>query len=198
MLTNLKLYSKKTLLVSASLLLIIACESETTRDIEPSSPTTNSQSSTNSGDTTNNNDTISDTENEENTVNDDTNFSSDALELLELVNQERVSRQLQPLTLNFELVDSATKHSIDMKDNIGGLNHSGSDGSSFSERSQRANYKGFARAENIARGQRTPLEVHTAWMNSTTGHRENILLPDITEMGIGRSGNFWTQVFGRN
>jgi hypothetical protein len=42
---------------------------------------------------------------------------------------------------------------------------------------------GWSRAgENVAMGQPTPLEMHTAWMNST-GHRANIL-GDFTDIGI--------------
>lgn len=129
---------------------------------------------------------------------DTSNFSAEAIVLLELVNQERVSRNLNPLILSSALSNAATNHSIDMETNIGSLNHTGSDGSSFIERSERSNYSGFSRAENIARGHITPEQVHEAWMNSA-GHRSNILLSDITDMGIGKSqNNFWTQVFGRN
>ncbi|CAG8703899.1 42489_t:CDS:1, partial [Gigaspora margarita] len=34
------------------------------------------------------------------------------------------------------------------------------------------------------------------WMNSQ-GHRENILNPNYKHFGIGRTGNYWTQLFGR-
>ena len=50
--------------------------------------------------------------------------------------------------------------------------------------------------ENIARGQRTPLEVMDAWMNSA-GHRANILNASFTQIGVGyvSDGNYWTQMF---
>jgi len=84
-----------------------------------------------------------------------------------------------------------------MKDNLRDLNHTGSDKSSFSQRIKREKYAGSPRAENIAAGYRTPQAVHNGWMTSD-GHRGNILLPDVTEMGLGRDGNYWTQVFGKN
>lgn len=50
--------------------------------------------------------------------------------------------------------------------------------------------------ENIAMGQRTPEEVVNAWMNSS-GHRQNILNPNFTHIGVGyvENGNYWTQMF---
>jgi len=122
---------------------------------------------------------------------------ADAQKVLELVNEERTSRGLKPLKLNDALNAAAFKHSKDMKDNIGDLDHTGSDESSFDQRIKREQYAGFARAENIALGQRTAQQVHNAWMSSP-GHKGNILLADVTEMGLGRDGNYWTQVFGRN
>ncbi|WP_296649299.1 CAP domain-containing protein [Romboutsia sp. 13368] len=48
-------------------------------------------------------------------------------------------------------------------------------------------------------GQRTPKEVVNAWMNSK-GHRENILNPNFTTLGVGiaKDSNgsiYWTQMF---
>lgn len=122
-------------------------------------------------------------------------ISTDAHQILRLVNVSRSEVGLNSLTLNEALNKAAFKHSIDMK-NQGKLSHTGSDGSSFSERAKRENYKGFPRGENVASGYRTAKDVHEAWMNSK-GHRENILARGITEMGIGLSENFWTQIFGQ-
>lgn len=44
-------------------------------------------------------------------------------------------------------------------------------------------YSGRCYAENIAKGQKNPLEVFSDWMNSP-GHRANILKPDYRDMGI--------------
>ena len=50
--------------------------------------------------------------------------------------------------------------------------------------------------ENIAMGQTTPEQVVQAWMDSQ-GHRENIMNPSFTQIGVGyvASGNYWTQMF---
>ena len=51
-------------------------------------------------------------------------------------------------------------------------------------------------AENIAYGYKTPQAVVDGWMNSS-GHRENILNPTFTKIGVGyvSDGNYWTQLF---
>ena len=51
-------------------------------------------------------------------------------------------------------------------------------------------------AENIAMGQRSAEEVVKGWMESP-GHRQNILTPGFTHIGIGydKNGNYWTQQF---
>ncbi len=52
--------------------------------------------------------------------------------------------------------------------------------------------------ENIAMGQTTPVDVMTAWMNSS-GHRANIMNPGFTHLGVGcRYGTgalYWVQDF---
>lgn len=115
--------------------------------------------------------------------------------VLFLVNDSRTALGLKPLVLNDELNDAAYYHSLDMSQN-NYFDHIGLNGSRFSERTEDAGYQGQPRGENIASGQRSPQAVHDAWMNSQ-GHRENILREDITEMGLGREGNIWTQIFGR-
>lgn len=115
--------------------------------------------------------------------------------VLVLVNNSRVALGLNPLTLNDALNDAAYDHSADMLENDY-FDHTGLDGSRFWDRTEAAGYQGQPRGENIAIGQRTPEAVHNGWMNSD-GHRANILTEDITEMGLGRAGNVWTQIFGR-
>lgn len=115
--------------------------------------------------------------------------------VLALVNDSRIALGLNPLTLNDALNDAAYNHSADMLENDY-FDHTGLDGSRFWDRAETAGYQGQPRGENIASGQRSPEAVHDAWMNSD-GHRANILTEDITEMGLGRAGNIWTQIFGR-
>ena len=49
--------------------------------------------------------------------------------------------------------------------------------------------------ENIARYQKTPEEVMDDWMHSPA-HRENIMHPRYTEIGIGIYKDHWVQHFG--
>jgi uncharacterized protein YkwD len=51
--------------------------------------------------------------------------------------------------------------------------------------------------ENIAKGQKTPQAVVTAWMNSDS-HRANILNKNFTKLGVGYangSSPYWVQIF---
>jgi hypothetical protein len=74
-------------------------------------------------------------------------------------------------------------------------------GKKVSDRAQDAGYKYFLVEENIAYNQKDAAAVVTAWMNSPH-HRENLLNPDITQIGIGIALNakgepYYTQDFGR-
>lgn len=133
---------------------------------------------------------------DENTANtiEEKNSLTDAEGLLKLVNASRADEGLSSLTLNNALNTAAFDHSIDMETNDY-FSHTGLDGSSFSERTKEAGYTGSPRGENIALGQKTIEAVHNSWMTSD-GHRANILSESITEMGLGRTGNYWTQIFG--
>lgn len=51
--------------------------------------------------------------------------------------------------------------------------------------------------ENIAKGQRSPQEVMTAWMNSP-GHRANILQMNFTKIGVSYYNGHWVQEFIAN
>ena len=119
---------------------------------------------------------------------------TEAENLLILVNASRAEEGLKALTLNNALTISALAHSIDMDTNDY-FSHEGKNGSSFSERTVDGGYTGSPAGENIALGQRDAESVHASWMNSE-GHRRNILNTSITEMGLGRSSNYWTQIFG--
>ncbi|KAM3096790.1 CAP domain-containing protein [Phormidesmis sp. 146-35] len=64
------------------------------------------------------------------------------------------------------------------------------------ERVRKAGYNWSGVAENIAKGQQTPEQVMSSWMNSP-GHRANLLAPQYQHLGVGYANRFWTQVFGR-
>ena len=95
---------------------------------------------------------------------------------------------------------AAQAHAEDMAIN-NFFSHTGSDGSSFSQRVGRTDYQGFPMGENIAAGQQSPSGVVSSWIDSD-GHCRNLMNPDATRIGIGFAvggpyGTLWVQVFGR-
>ncbi|EEY56883.1 SCP-like extracellular protein [Phytophthora infestans T30-4] len=120
--------------------------------------------------------------------------------MLARVNQERAAHGLPALCTNKKLQDAAQRHSNDQAaSNF--MGHTGTDGTSVSERITRANYDWSAVAENVAAGQADVDSVMENWMNSP-GHRENIL-GDYTMLGCAYAHHadttyqhYWTQDFG--
>jgi uncharacterized protein YkwD len=112
-----------------------------------------------------------------------------------LINQERSTRGLRSLSANARLEAAARTHAQDMVSN-NYFSHDGPNGSSFSQRARAAGYT-CAAAENIAFGQTSEAELMTEWMNSS-GHRRNILLSDARDYGLGRVGNMWVLMLGRD
>lgn len=125
---------------------------------------------------------------------------NDALQLLQLVNQARNQNGAPPLSYNTKLTLAAGKHSQDMAAR-NYFSHTAPqpapNGAAMSERATNAGYQWSQIAENIASGQTTVQAVFNSWMNSP-GHKANILNPAYAEMGIGRAGNLWTQMFGKS
>ncbi|MGL5065936.1 MAG: CAP domain-containing protein [Microcoleus sp.] len=124
--------------------------------------------------------------------------------VLELTNIERGKLGLSPLVLNTQLLNAAQNHTQNMalQDFF---SHDGKDGSTMSTRITASGYQFSRAAENIGAGSSTPEQVVTGWMNSS-GHRANILNPNLKEIGIGyyflgndtgsvNWNHYWTQVF---
>jgi uncharacterized protein YkwD len=131
-----------------------------------------------------------------------------------LVNRERVTHGLQPLSVNGKLNRAAQGHSEDMvaEDYF---SHYGPSGDSPASRMRAAGYIyssniGYEVGENIAWGTlglSTPQSIVDAWMRSP-GHRANILDPHYRETGMGvvaalprsdgagQPGAMYTQDFG--
>jgi uncharacterized protein YkwD len=126
-------------------------------------------------------------------------------EVLRLTNEFRAQNGLAPLTLNGELNAAAQQYSRTMaQDDF--FSHTGKDGSQPWDRAGAIGYEARAMGENIAAGQTTPQEVVQGWINSP-GHRENLLNPNYTELGVGyfhmqndtgkvNYRHYWTQLFG--
>ena len=130
-----------------------------------------------------------------------TPLSDPELRVLELVNIERARYSLNPLRWCAHLGAAAREHSEDMAAH-NDLFHNGSDGSTPWDRMERIGIRfSGTRAENVAAGQQTPEAVVASWMNSE-GHRQNILNPGLTYLGVGLVQTttgwrfFWTQKFG--
>ena len=98
-----------------------------------------------------------------------------------------------PDTWNNVLENVALLHSTDMSTN-NYFSHTGRDGSSPGDRITQAGYNWRAYGENIAKGYTSEQAVMTGWLQSE-GHCKNIMSSKVKEMGVGRDGNYWTQVF---
>ncbi|GAA2633335.1 CAP domain-containing protein [Streptomyces vastus] len=116
--------------------------------------------------------------------------------MLVLVNAERDKAGCAPLVENAKLTKAAQGHSQDMADHKN-MSHTGSDGSSMSDRLARVGYSFRSAGENVAAGYGTPESVMAGWMSSS-GHKANILNCGFKELGVGlaQPGNYWTQDFG--
>jgi uncharacterized YkwD family protein len=121
------------------------------------------------------------------------NPSQFAQQVVNLVNQERSKAGLQPLTMNNSLANVAMAKAQDMINNNYFSHQSPTYGSPFDMmRSFGITYR--SAGENIAKGQRSPSEVMTQWMNSP-GHRANILNTSFTQIGVAYYNGAWVQEF---
>lgn len=118
-------------------------------------------------------------------------------ELLSLVNAEREQVGADPLVMNEQLNQAARREAIDIARQRR-LSHVGSDGSTVRTRIEDTGYLWSAIGENIAMGQTSPEAVMAAWMRSE-GHRQNILNPEFSELGLANveaeGYKYWVQVF---
>lgn len=130
-------------------------------------------------------------------------FNATATSLLSAVNEARRSGAncsadyyppVSSLSLEPRLVRTAQLHTADMVSKAY-FSHTGSDGSSVSQRVSRQGYEWRAVGENIAYGQRSVEQVVEAWMNSPS-HCRAIMDSEFTELGAARVEDHWTLVFG--
>jgi uncharacterized protein YkwD len=106
-----------------------------------------------------------------------------------LINDERASYGLQPVSPNADLRQAALSHSNEMVDE-GYFEHTSPAGLTFIDRIDATGYMTGARrwvvGENLVWGTgplSTPQSLVTSWMNSPP-HRENLLRPAFREIGI--------------
>jgi len=106
--------------------------------------------------------------------------SSEADQIISLVNEQRVASGCPALTLDGSMTAFAQSQS-DWMANGGGLVHSRLGEPIF--------------AENLSQGYTVPQEIVDAWLDSSA-HKENIFNCSYTETGAAITGDFAVQVFG--
>ncbi len=124
-------------------------------------------------------------------------------EVIQLTNQFRQDNGLNALSFDPQLATAAQTHSQNMAIEDF-FSHTGINGSNIGDRVDATGYDFFTTGENIAAGYSAPEDVVEGWINSD-GHRENLLNPDFTEIGVGyfflendigniNYNHYWTQV----
>lgn len=114
-------------------------------------------------------------------------------QIVTLVNKERATAGLSPVSALESLNKVAAAKATDMRTNNYFSHTSPTYGSPFDMMATfGVTYR--AAGENIAMGQRTPQEVMTALANSE-GHRANILSANFNYIGVGFDNNYWVQEF---
>lgn len=106
--------------------------------------------------------------------------------VLDLINQERQDQGLPAYTTDSRLRSAALVHATDMACHDF-FSHTGSDGSSASDRVSAQGYSWSTVGENIYAGSGSygsPSSAFEGWMDSP-GHRANILSTNFTQIGVG-------------
>lgn len=122
-------------------------------------------------------------------------------EILHLVNIERGRAGLSPVTHDQTLEDLAIQYTCEMI-HYDFFDHTNPvTGTQLPDRAEDFGYDYLVIGENLAAGQTSPAQVMAEWMDSDR-HRDNILEPDFTELGVGvrtggAYGTYWVQEFGR-
>jgi uncharacterized protein YkwD len=123
-------------------------------------------------------------------------------QMQDLVNKaRRENGNLPPVRIDQALSAASLAHSVWMNQRNWGnqwppLSHRQEPGSPSETFGQRAAIAGTtAASENVALNGGDAAAVMARWMSSD-GHRRNILNPNVTRMGIGKAGSYWTQMFG--
>jgi len=98
------------------------------------------------------------------------------------------------LAWNDQLASAAYNHSVEMATN-NYFSHTDLKGLSAGDRITAAGYIWSSYGENIALGYTTEQAVMDGWLGSE-GHCKNIMGKDFKDVGVGRSGNYWTMDLG--
>lgn len=122
--------------------------------------------------------------------------------LVDLTNEARVSSSLSPLTINEDLTLAAQLKASDMASK-GYFSHNSPEGTTPWYWIGVSGYKFIYAGENLAVDFSYSKDVNDAWLASTS-HRDNILSPNFTEIGIaiaegefeGKETTYVVQMFG--
>jgi len=128
----------------------------------------------------------------EDTSNEKHSLSAAEIEMVKYVNQARAEAGLQPLAIDVDLSYVARVKSKDMQDN-NYFNHTSPTYGSPFDMMKKFGIQYRSAAENIAINS-SVMGAHNAFMNSE-GHRNNILNPNMTHIGIGIVNRHYTQMF---
>lgn len=126
----------------------------------------------------------------------DVSNPSFAMQVIDLVNQERAKEGLPALQYDASIEKAAL---VRAKETETSFSHTRPNGSAFHTALTENGVSFRGAGENIAWGQKTPEEVMNGWMNSP-GHRANIMDKNFTKIGVGyyqnaNGVNYWTQLF---
>jgi uncharacterized protein YkwD len=109
-------------------------------------------------------------------------------QVLSLLNDQRAANGLPPLQRVNALDSAAQSYSQAMMLATAAgpvyLSHTGPDGSTLARRVALTGYQWYSLGEDLGAGQKSPAEAVAAWMGSPE-HRDNILDPDFSDVGIG-------------
>jgi uncharacterized protein YkwD len=122
-------------------------------------------------------------------------FDADEKECIRVTNEYRFMMGLQAVEGQDALGKAARKHSAEMEKLNYFAHESPTKGLvSPGERCAAEGYSGY-RGENIEMGTHTGTESFWGWYNSS-GHHRNMLGAGHTQIGLGKSGSYWTEDFG--
>ncbi len=122
-------------------------------------------------------------------------LSADIVAGMTAVNAIRIPCGLHPRLFDPKLCEAAAMHSRDMETNDFFAHESPLPGKKkFTDRAKLAGTN--ASGENIHMGSAAPQGAIKGWFLSP-GHHKNMLTTDFVRQGLGRSGTYWTQLFGR-
>jgi len=120
-------------------------------------------------------------------------IKNDMMDLLHLVNKERMREGIPPVDFSEELEAVAYVHTLDMiKNHFFG--HTGSDKSTLRERVESTGFQASVVGENLGKNLFSARDAMAYWMSQTDGF-EQILNPHFTHFGAFEKSGKWTQVF---